>query len=46
MLETALWKIERLIDFHQEEEVNNNFPKLGKALAIARQSAQALDQQS
>ena len=42
MLETTLWKIECLINFHREEEFHNNYPRLRKALVIAHQSVQAL----
>lgn len=42
VLENALYKMEQLIDFHREEEIRDNFPRLRKALNEARQSAQAL----
>ena len=42
-LENALYRIERLINFHQEEEFQEDFPRLRSALADARQSVQALD---
>ena len=41
VLENALFKIERLINFHKEE-VRDNLPRLRKALSTARQSTQAL----
>ena len=42
LLENALWKIECMLNFHKEEEFQNNFPRIREALALARQSAQAL----
>ena len=42
LLEELLWKIERLIDFHHEDEYRDNFPRLRSALARVRQLVQAL----
>ena len=42
VLEEALYRMEQLLDFHQEEEMRSNFPRLRRALNLARQSAQAM----
>ena len=42
VLEDVLYKIERLINFHQVEDVRVNFPRLRRALDVAHQSAHAL----
>ena len=41
-LKDVLYKIECLINFHQEKKFQEDFPHLRRALAVARLSAQAL----